>query len=201
MSSSEFEFYKSIGFELMAELAGIQGQSDKLVLGGGQGVYQTLFMNNGMVVRFTRWRDGSMPFYIVLFDKTGRYGFELDLSMIVHSNEFFTWHLKVPSNKQNIQFLFEWLGDVSALDIKYCEEVKGVKQTLKSGINTPKNGYSFVDHSDWSGLCDKFVALFKRAIAAHTTVNDIAPSIKEAENDDDPSYGKKKLRRNPPASE
>ncbi|MGJ0428383.1 HNH endonuclease [Methylobacter sp.] len=196
MYSAENKFYKSIGFELMAELASFKGQSEVMIAGNAREIYQALPLDNGMEVKFTRWRDGVMPFYIILFDRTGHYAFELDLSMIVYSGGFYTWHLKAPSNVKNRQFLSEWLGNSSTLNGEYCEKVKMVKQILDSGTNVPKNGYRFIENADWPDLCSRFIELMTRAISTHSKKEQHSSNFKEAENDADPSYGKQKLRRN-----
>lgn len=196
MKTLEHELYKSIGFELMKELAGSLGQEEELVLGGGQGAYQTLTLNNGMVVRFTRWRDGTMPYYIILFDKSGNYVFELDLSMIVQSGDLFTWNLKAPSNALNKSLLSKWVGDLSILDENYRETVRNIKQALDSGVNVPRNGYHFIENSIWSDLCESFMKLMRNAIVMHLNDDERSQVFKEADNDNGDNYGRQKRRRN-----
>jgi putative restriction endonuclease len=160
-------FYKSLGYELMKELAESYVGTE-LTPGGARGTYQTLALPNGMHVRFTEWRNGEGPFYIILFMGT-KYVFELDLSMIVYRQERFTWHLKVPSHNNNLIMLDDWLGPPAALDDDYSDFVKKVKSSIQSGINTPRTGYRFVDDVEWPSLCDRFLELMRRAIKTHVT--------------------------------
>lgn len=194
MTNPQQETYKSLGFELMREFAGAIGAEEKLDMGGPNGEYQTLYLEDGMTLRFTAWRNGTMPFYIILFDKGGHYIFELDLSMIVLDGDALLWHLKAPSNTVNRTLLNDWLGDVRNFDEIYCQAVKTVKEELESGQNTPRQGYQFLTNRAWSEACDKFIELMGRVVAAHGG-KELGASIHEASNDDDPSYGRRKIRR------
>ena len=193
--SGELEFYKSLGYELMKELA--ESISQELIVNESPGVYQTLELPNDFKVRFTRWRGGEMPYYIVLFDMENRYVFELDLSMIAHVNGKFTWHLKKPTNSKNKDFLNSWLNDPQAFDEAYSQQVTQIKATLKAGTNTPKQGYLFVEHLEWPELCGLFIELMNRAISAHSEPRVRVLLFTEAKNDDGSEViFKRKSRRN-----
>ncbi|MFJ4398244.1 HNH endonuclease [Pseudomonas sp. NPDC089396] len=187
-------FYKSLGHELMKELAATI--SAELISGGALGAYETVELPNGMHVRFTSWRGGGGPFYIILF-KGAKYVFELDLSMIVHQWGRFTWHLKVPSHEQNVALLEAWLGACSTFDEGYSQSVKGVKRRLESGVNTPRTGYRFIDDAEWSVVCEHFLELMSKAIKAHTTDDEGDHQRAEARDDDGSTVmAKRRARRN-----
>lgn len=192
--SRDKAFYKSLGHELMKELA--ETLSIELLSGGGAGAYEKVDLPNGMQVRLTSWRWGTGPFYIILF-KGAKYVFELDLSMIVHQHGRFTWHLKVPSHVQNVALLEGWLGEAAAFDEKYSNSVKGVKSRLESGINTPRTGYRFIDDAEWSVVCERFLELMNRAVKAHTSHDEVDHLRTEARDDDGSTFtAKRKVRRN-----
>lgn len=179
----------------MKELAGSYVGAE-LISRGALGAYETVSLPNGMHVRFTKWRGGEGPFYIILF-KGSKYVFELDLSMIVHRQGRFTWHLKVPSHENNVVLLGAWLGDPTPFNDDYSELVKGVKSNLNSGFNTPRTGYRFIDGVEWSDLCDRFLDLVRRAIKAHTSDEDVAQPLVEAGDDNGMVVvTKRKARRN-----
>jgi putative restriction endonuclease len=196
MSVEMNEWYKSLGFELMKELAASLADEKKLSFGGSPDAYQTLMLPNGMSVRFTRWRDGELPYYIILFDDSGHYVFELDLSMIVHFQGVFTWRLKMPSHQLNKAMLTDLLGPPAGFDAGYSESVKAIKAELGAGVNTPRNGYSFIDAEDWNGLSYKFVNLMGRAVAKHAGDKGSALAIGQAADDTSDLYGRSKQRRN-----
>lgn len=196
MSVEIDEWYKNLGFELMKELAASLSNEEDLTFGGSPGAYQTLMLPNGMSVRFTRWRDGELPYYIILFDDSGRYVFELDLSMIVNFHGEFTWHLKIPSHQLNKAMLTGLLGPPIGFEAAYSESVKAVKAELRAGVNTPRNGHSFIDAEDWNSLSDKFLKLMDMAVAKHTGDEGLAPTTGQAENDTSDIYGRSKQRRN-----
>lgn len=128
MTARKEYFYQSLGHELMKELAAALVGSE-LTPGGEPGAYQTLNLSNGMHVRFTQWRGGEGPFYIILF-RGARYLFELDLSMIVHHDDHYTWNLKIPSHETNRNFLQAWLGAPEKFDSNYSRQVGIVKNPL-----------------------------------------------------------------------
>lgn len=193
--SRDKAFYKSLGHELMKELAETY-VSAELISSGVPGAYETVELPNGMHVRFTSWRGGGGPFYIILFKGT-KYVFELDLSMIVHQRGRFTWHLKVPSHEHNVALLEAWLGEAATFDEDYSESVRGVKSRLQSGINTPRTGYRFIDDAEWSVVCERFLDLMSRAIKAHTTDDEAGHPRVEARDDDGGTVmTRRKARRN-----
>ncbi|MNS80952.1 hypothetical protein D3C72_1146490 [compost metagenome] len=193
--SGEKSFYKSLGRELMRELHGLYAGAE-LITGGSFGAYETLTFPNGMSVRFTSWRGGGGPFYIILF-KGPKYVFELDLSMVVHGSGRFTWHLKVPSHDANVTLLDAWLGKPLPFTDDYSRSVKQVKARLFSGSNTPRTGYRFIDDSEWFAVCDRFLDLMRRAIRAHDTQGNYVQPLVEAEDDDGSVVNaKRKVRRN-----
>lgn len=186
-------FYKSLGHELMKELA--ETISIELISGGALGAYETVELPNGMHVRFTSWRGGEGLFYIILF-KGAKYVFELDLSMIVHQRGRFTWHLKVPRHQQNVALLDGWLDAAAKFDDGYSQSVKSVKSRLESGLNTPRTGYRFIDDAEWPVVCEHFLELMTKAIKEHTT-DDGADHQRAEARDDDGSIvmAKRKARR------
>jgi hypothetical protein len=193
--SAEKAFYKSLGHELMKELGGSYNGTE-LISGGALGAYETLKLPGGMSVRFTSWRGGEGPLYIILF-KGAKYVFELDLSMIVHGQGRFTWHLKVPSHENNVTLLSNWLGEPMPFAEDYSELVKQVKKSLRSGINTPRTGYQFINDAEWFDVCDRFLDLMLRAIKAHSTGVNFGQPLVEAEDDDGSLINtQRKFRRN-----
>lgn len=151
---------------------------------------------NGMHVRFTSWRGVKDLFYIILFKGT-KYVFELDFVDDYASAGLLAWHLKVPSHENNVALLEAWLGEAAPLDEKYSELDRGVKNSLQSGINTPRKGYRFIDNAEWSILSDQFLELMRRAIDAHTTEDEAGQPPVEATDDDGRMVGtKRKARRN-----
>lgn len=203
--SGEKAFYKSLGHELMNEIA--ESYIDaKLVSSAHIGIYDKVELPNGMHVSFTEWRRGEGPFYIILYKGASDYVFELDLSMIAHQYGRFTWHLKIPSHKKNVALLETWLGKPDRFDESYSNSVKNLKKTLNSGINTPRTGYRFVDDVEWPDLCNRFLELMRRAIKshtsdeeveAHTISKDTGQLLMEAGDDDgEVINAKRKARRN-----
>lgn len=182
MTARKEYFYQSLGHELMKELAAALVGSE-LTPGGEPGAYQTLNLSNGMHVRFTQWRGGEGPFYIILF-RGARYLFELDLSMIVHHDDHYTWNLKIPSHETNRNFLQAWLGAPERFDGNYSHQVGIVKESISSGVNTPRTGHLFLENIEWPKLCERYCELMRRAIQAHATADEEVPSIIEAGNDD-----------------
>lgn len=190
----EKAFYKSLGHELMKELGGTSAAAE-LISGGEVGAYETLMLANGMSVRFTSWRGGDGPFYIILF-KGAKYVFELDLSMIVHGQGRFTWHLKVPSHQNNVTLLGTVLGEPELLPRGYTELVKQVKNSLRSGINTPRKGYRFINDAEWFEVCDRFLDLMRKAIKVHSTdVSFFQPLVEAGDDDGGVVDTKRKSRR------
>lgn len=180
--SQEKKFYKSLGYELMNELAASCVDA-KWSSGGLYGAYQVLTLSDELQVRFTSWRDGEGPFYIILF-KSAKYVFELDLSMIVYRQDRVSWHLKVPSHSKNVSLLREFLGNSVSFSSEYSNQVKEVKKLIQSGVNTPRTGYSFLEDADWSEVCDRFRELMRRAISVHTAGENSKDVLLEAKNDD-----------------
>lgn len=174
--------YKSLGHELMTELEGLFGGAE-LIAGGDPGVYEILKLPGEMSVRFTSWRGGDGPFYIILF-KGAKYVFELDLSMIVYDRKRFTWHLKIPSHKNNLYLLDDFLEKAGPLSREYSESVKNVKEKLESGVNTPRTGYRFLEEADWDEVCERFSDLMRRVIKAHSVDANSGQLLREAEDDD-----------------
>ena len=193
--SSEQAFYTRLGYELMEDLAGSYVGAE-LIPGGASGVYQTLMLRNGMNIRFTSVPRRKAPFYITLC-KGAKYVFELDLSMIVHRQGHFDWHLGVPSNKTNASLLEDWLGKPASFDHDYSDSVTQVKSSFQSGMNTPRKGFWFIGNAKWPSLCDHFQELMSRVIDAHTNDASARPQIKEVTDDDGGVVGTtRKARRN-----
>lgn len=188
-------FYKNIGHELMKELGEAYADSE-LNPGGEPGAYATLRLPNEMHVSFTSWRGGDAPFYIMLF-KGKKYVFELDLSMIVYDQGKFTWHLRTRAHERNVKLLDTWLGESVPFSGKYCDSVSSIKKELKSGKNTPRVGYLFIQDVEWSDVCDRFIELMRRAIETHIDNGQIAPVLVEVMDDDGSVVDvKRKYRRN-----
>lgn len=191
--SRDIAFYKIFGHELMKELVGTYIDA-KLTSGGAPGAYETLVLPNGMQVRFTSWRRGEGPFYIILFKGT-KCLFELDLSMAVYRQGHFEWHLKKPSHEINLALLRAWLGEPASFDDDYSASVRGVKSSIRSGINTPHIGYRFIDDAEWPALCDDFLELIRKAIVAHSTGADL-PLVEAGDDDGQTVLTRRKDRRN-----
>jgi|GEM_PF-1441284 len=188
-------YYMSLGNELLSELAAALGLS---VMPGVGDTYSVLELDNGFSVKFTPWREGSMPYYIVLFNPANHYLFELDLSMIAALDDRFWWHLKIPRHPPNKPVLNTWLGQPSKFNVEYREQIRQVKESLESGTNVPRAGYGFVDDNTWSELCDKFIELMTRILASEGVQLTVGELPAEASDDDpsNPHYQRSKARRN-----
>ncbi|CAM3843427.1 HNH endonuclease [Rahnella victoriana] len=149
--------------------------------------YQELSLENGCSIRFTRWRADAMPFYIILFNEKGRYIFELDLSMLLFRNDQYTWHLKSPQHKTTLSALIEHLGETGRFPVEYIESIRQQKERLQSGINTPKNGFTFLDEVSWNILTPRLLHLVS-SVFTHHGINNIsynAPVLPEARDDEE----------------
>ncbi|TOO91830.1 hypothetical protein CGH25_23650, partial [Vibrio parahaemolyticus] len=175
--------HKDIGYDIMQYLYESFPNSE-LVDINEYGCYQKLFLANGCSIHYTKWRDGTMPFYIILYNQKGKYIFELDLSMLLYKDEYFQWHLKKPQNKNTLSVLQDVLGEQLALPDDYVSLIRVQKSVLNSGVNTPKNGFHFLSHARWSemvsNLTELVVSVFK-AHDIHTAY--VATEEMEGEND------------------
>lgn len=166
----DFHTHKEIGYELMLMLSeSIDSASLHDI--NQDGLYQDLVLKNDFSIQFTRWRNGTMPFYFIVFNNERRYIFELDLSMLIEKEDNYSWNLKIPSNKVTKNKLIELYGNEVRFNHAYTELVKKQKEILKSGVNTPRNGYLFLDDVDWDTLCVKLCELAKSIIEAHVGSN------------------------------
>lgn len=158
--------YKEIGYDLMFMLSqNITNKSYRDI--NRNGVYQTLVFDNNFSIKFSKWRQGTMPFYLMLYNDKGRYIFELDLSMLVEDGDKYFWNLKVPSNIKTKNKLVELFGAQVKFDSKYTEFVTALKKNIDSGINTPRNGFLFVNNESWDSLCGKLLKLIIAIIETH----------------------------------
>lgn len=174
--------HKDIGYDIMQYLSDSIPES-KLVDVNKYDCYQKLFLNNGCSIHFTKWRQGTVPFYIILYNSKGNYIFELDLSMLIYDREYFQWYLKVPSNKNTLKVLRKEFGEQSALPSDYVDFVKSQKVELKSGVQTPKNGFKFLTGAKWGELTRSLSALVV-AIFNENNIQVAIIEVDEAEDDD-----------------
>jgi len=180
---SDFHTHKELGYDLMLMLAeSIEHSSLKNI--NKDGCYQELILKNDFYIEFTKWRNGEVPFYLILFNVVGNYIFELDLSMVIEKEESYYWNLKVPSNETTKNEIIKLHGNKVELDATYVSNVKEQKKILKSGVKTPRTGYSFVEGEPWEALCVKLCELLKSIIEAHTTTELQFNIQYQAENDD-----------------
>lgn len=178
--------HKNIGYEIMQHLhenftgSHLYDINDK-------GCYQQLKLENGCSIHFTKWRYGGMPFYIVLFNNKGKYIFELDLSMIVCSDGVYDWYLKSPQNKTTFNVVNEMLSGIIKLPDEYTLSVKKLKETLSSGVNTPRNGFNFLSNASWNTLTTRLLTLVTSVFDGHglpkLNVNLPCTTHNEANND------------------
>lgn len=196
MSSISHDFYKNLGFTLLDELRKSLKERGQII--NDQYGYATLLLPNKMKIRFTPWRKGTMPYYIILFDQADKYIFELDLSMIVYEDDLFSWNLKKPTNDINQILLEVIFGSQKKFTKVYSSLVKNTKKELKSGIKGANQGYLFVNNLDLDSLVENLVDLMRSVISAHTQSSEgVSTGIFiEAKNDNDVERGLKKIRRN-----
>jgi hypothetical protein len=183
--------HKNLGYDIMQHLHDAIPESS-LVYINEYGCYQKLFLNNGCSIHFTKWRQGSVPFYIILYNSKGDYIFELDLSMLIYEHEYFYWHLKIPSNKITLTALQNKFGDQSELDPDYTNLVKSQKLRLKSGKQKPKNGFHFLSNVNWDELTK---SLSKLIVSVFNEHNIKVSSIELDEGDSDEGEANLILRR------
>ncbi|KAB8313509.1 HNH endonuclease [Erwinia endophytica] len=190
--------YKNIGYDIMQYLHESFVNSVLYNI-NEKGCYQKLELDNGCSIRFTKWNDGAMPFYIILFNPKGKYIFELDLSMIIYNNKFYDWHLKPPTNKTNFNVISKELGEITELPEKYINHVKDLKKIIHSGTKTPKNGFRFLSNFSWDSLTTKLLNLITSVFNGHKllglTTNSQFIETKEAPNDNIDEY--QNQRRHP----
>ncbi|MEE3663226.1 HNH endonuclease [Brenneria sp. g21c3] len=178
--------HKNIGYEIMQYLhdAFIGSELNDI---NENGCYQYLKLGNGCSIRYTKWRDGTMPFYIILFNNKGRYIFELDLSMLIYNNECYYWHLKSPQNKTTLDVVNKKLNEPVKLSHEYIDLVKNQKELLSSGINTPKNGFYFLSNVSWDILTKQLLNLVSLVFEGHDffglEINNNYSYSEEADND------------------
>lgn len=175
--------HKEIGYELMIMLSE-SFESSTLQEYNQDGLYQELVLINDFYIQFTRWRNGTMPFYFIFFNNENQFILELDLSMLVELKDQYFWNLKVPSNELNNNKFNELYGEKAIFDHTYIELVKEQKEILNSGINTPRNGYIFLNNVNWDTLCEKLCELVKSIIETHEGSNLEFNFQSQAEDDD-----------------
>ncbi len=95
------------------------------------GCYQRLLLENGCSIRYTRCRDGKMPFYIILFNAKSEYIFELDLSMLTYHDDIYQWHLRKPKNADTLAAISAELGEEVDFSDEYVSQVKSLKDLLR----------------------------------------------------------------------
>lgn len=183
--------HKNIGYEIMQYLH--ESFSESILHDINQkGCYQKLELTNGCSIRFTKWRNGTMPFYIILYNSKNNYIFELDLSMIIYNNEIYDWHLKTPQNKTTHNVVTKELNEVIKLPKEYVSSVKNLKRTISSGINTPKTGFHFLSNTSWETLTVNILNLVTSVFQGHKLsdliINRSFSEAKEAPNDDTNEY-------------
>lgn len=185
--------HKELGYELMLMLSeSIEGATLHDI--NQDGTYQNLLLKNNYSIKYTRWRDGEMPFYFIVFNDDGNYIFELDLSMLIEKEDHFSWNLKIPSNFINKNKLIELYGNEVRLNDEYAKLVKNQKRVLKSGVNTPRNGYLFLDNVDWNTLCSNLCNLLKSIVEAHVGSTVDFNVTYQAVNDDIDSFQEVSIR-------
>lgn len=188
--------HKDIGYDIMQCLYESFPNS-KLVNINEYGCYQKLFLANGCSIHYTKWRDGTMPFYIILYNQKGKYIFELDLSMLLYESEIFQWHLKKPQNKNTLSVLQNVLGEQLALPDGYVSLIRTQKSVLNSGVNTPKNGFHFLFQVRWSELVSNLTELVVSVFKGHNIrTTYVTSEDNEGENDnEDFETQRKRVRR------
>lgn len=186
--------HKDIGYNIM-EYLNIVFTESRLVNSKKNGCYQTLMISDGSSIDFTIWRNGEMPFYIVLYDTKGKYIFEMDLSMLIYSSEeLFTWNLKKPQNKTTLPVIQKKFGNYSPLSKEYVEAVRAQKNELKSGSNTPNKGFKFLIQANWESLTEELSDLIVAVFDAHG-MQVVKASNDEGEDDDDGFINQKRRSR------
>jgi putative restriction endonuclease len=186
--------HKDIGYDIMQYLNDAFPDS-KLVNINKNDCYEKLLLTNGCSIDYTKWRDGTMPFYIILYNKKRDYIFELDLSMLLYDKDHFQWHFKPPKNKETLSVLQDKLGEQFAFPENYVTLVRNQKSDLSSGVNTPRKGFNFLLHANWDKLTEQLLDLVVSIFSSHNIkVTSIKP--KEAEDDGDwfVSHGRRARR-------
>lgn len=181
--------YKSLGLLLLGEIhRAVAGST--LNAGGKWGAYETLHFANGASVRFTRWRNAALPYYLVFFDPSGHYIFELDLSMIVMREERFEWALKPPQHPPIRAMLSGWLKPAISLPADYRAAVRATKDALDAGVNTPRIGHWLARGATGDELSRRLVLLARKVLA----VKGLSLAVRQAADDEGEVFGTRKLR-------
>ncbi|MDE8741159.1 HNH endonuclease [Pectobacterium polaris] len=191
--------HKEIGYEIMQYLHESFANSNLRDV-NKNGCYQKIELDNGYSIRFTKWRDGKMPFYIILFNQKSKYIFELDLSMITYNDDIYDWHLKPPKNETTLNVVRQELNNVIKFPKEYVSSVKILKKIISSGINTPKNGFYFLSNGSWDTLTTKLLRLIISVFQGHKssglTINSSSTEIEESTNDvNEYEYQRRRARR------
>lgn len=176
-----FEVQKQIGYDIM-EYINTTFNNSVLENINAKGCYQKIIFEDKTSIKYTKWRNGTMPFYIILFNANGKYLFELDLSMLIYKNELFTWNLKSPTNKSNLKILENKFGKPSIFSSSYIESIGKQKKILQSGVNVPKKGFSFLDNVSWEYLMDNLSELIISVFKSHN-IHHSKKIFSEANND------------------
>lgn len=168
MSLKYHNLYKKIGLDLIYALADHLNEDGKIIFDNDGGVYQTLFLNNGMEVKFLQWRDPPYPYYLILFDQKKDYMFELDLSMLIKDEDIYSWNLKIPSNPKNKELLLRLFGEKQRFTTEYINNVKKIKSILNAGMRVDHSGHIFLENVFWEDLINGFLRLIGEAINIHS---------------------------------
>lgn len=184
---------KEIGYELIDVISEyFKGNKSDSV--DNSECYEQINLKNGFFIQSTKWRRGAMPFYIVTFNPKGHYIFELDLSMIIENSEDnYSWNLKNPSNTVNRNVCQNMFGNIVKFNPDYIKAVMDQKKSINSGINTPRNGFTFINQVTWDILCKSLCQLMLAILKAHST-SQSDEIINQAEDDDINLFGTSKAR-------
>lgn len=132
------------------------------------GEYYKLDFGGGYYLKLCKWRQASVPAYLILFDKNNKYVFELDLSMVVFEESTYTWYLKSNiSNDISKQTLEEYFGPPMNLPEPYRDEVLENKKTAHSGINVGLSGFEFSTANSINEIASNLQDLLEALLTAH----------------------------------
>lgn len=199
-----YESHKELGYEIMLMLQSVFAGSTLFDI-NNEGLYQKLFLEGGCSIHYTKWRNPPLPFYVILYNSQGEYIFEMDLSMVIcKDDDKYQWNFKVPANKKTLSVLKDTLGEKVEFSNGYSAAIKEQKELLKSGVNTPRNGFLFLKNASWNKLSKELAKLINAVFVAHKQTVQKTKDITEAIDDNGDTTtqlrrirrGQRNLRRN-----
>ena len=174
LNSNLFKQYQKFGFDIMEYLADFFEKAeleeiDEEAVNSLNGCYQQLTFADQSYIRYTSWNKATKPFYIILYNSSGDYILELDLTRLVCIEDRFTWYLAKPHSK-NIkarEVLELELGPIIEKYPKYyVNKVKSQKKMFIQGERVYK-GFLLIKDGSWEDLLKKLGNLIRSLCKRH----------------------------------